>query len=535
MPEFDDALPVNLCQDNGEIFFRGADVARFDRVFQAVVQDAQHLLMTSQYDGVIDHYGKMMLNRLKMRSGMAVETYMPASTEALVSRFNELVNSMSVEQARGEEPSQAPGRIIIVNDPKAVDSDSWALLSRMITDFPGLNMRLVFLLDRIPAAVEKALDRFGSRLLSWEIEPPSATEQLALRKEGMQSGLEFQVERVLSRINQTVSRQLEPDLDGGEQPSLQIDVSDALGEATEAGEREAEDMRALFEEDAAPKKRGGGLLWAIAVFVLALLATTVAGFVSPDVGRQIDRVLVMAGVEQSFFGRDAGGQSVVDAAYDAAQTETPGGDGLSLPELAPLPDDEAEQPAIPETERTELAAAIADESAETDVSTAQGEPAIGDEASTADVDVPEAGVLAETQPPVAAEPVETEAVAVEDAPAEETEAAPEAQAPVATNTEPDTVDPVISTVQAAPANAQFVQHIVYSSQARATAWRGSQPALSDALVVPIRVNGTTQFAVVSGPFVDRGQTRAFVQGLGPDADYWVRTAGSLQQILQTGE
>jgi hypothetical protein len=172
MPEFDDGLPVNLCQDNGEIFFRGADVARFDRVFQAVVQDAQHLLMTSQYDGVIDHYGKMMLNRLKMRSGMAVETYMPASTEALVSRFNELVNSMSVEQARGEEPSQAPGRIIIVNDPKAVDSDSWALLSRMITDFPGLNMRLVFLLDRMPAAVEKALDRFGSRLLSWEIEPP---------------------------------------------------------------------------------------------------------------------------------------------------------------------------------------------------------------------------------------------------------------------------------------------------------------------------------------------------------------------------
>lgn len=527
MPEFDDALPVNLCQDNGEIFFRGADVARFDRVFQAVVQDAQHLLMTSQYDGVIDHYGKMMLNRLKMRSGMAVETYMPASTEALVSRFNELVNSMSVEQARGEEPSQAPGRIIIVNDPKAVDSDSWALLSRMITDFPGLNMRLVFLLDRIPAAVEKALDRFGSRLLSWEIEPPSATEQLALRKEGMQSGLEFQVERVLSRINQTVSRQLEPDLDGGEQPSLQIDVSDALGEATEAGEREAEDMRALFEEDAAPKKRGGGLLWAIAVFVLALLATAVAGFVSPDVGRQIDRVLVMAGVEQSLFGRDASGQSVVDAAYDAAQTETPGGDGLALPELAPLPDGEAETPSIPETERTELAAAIADGSAESDASASEEIPVPADETPPAEVAEDEA--LTESQPEV------VEAATVEDAPVEETEAASEEQAPVATNTEPNAVDPVISTVQAAPANAQFVQHIVYSSRARATAWRGSQPTLSEALVVPIIVNGATQFAVVSGPFLDRGRTRVFVQGLGSDADYWVRTAGSLQQILQTGE
>ncbi len=532
MPEFDDGLPVNLCQDNGEIFFRSADVARFDRVFQAVVQDAQHLLMTSQYDGVIDHYGKMMLNRLKMRSGMAVETYMPASTEALVSRFNELVNSMSVEQARGEEPSQAPGRIIIVNDPKAVDSDSWALLSRMITDFPGLNMRLVFLLDRMPAAVEKALDRFGSRLLSWEIEPPSATEQLALRKEGMESGLEFQVERVLSRINQTVSRQLEPDVDGSEQPSLQIDVSDALGEATEAGEREAEDMRALFEEDAAPKKRGGGLLWVIAIVVLAALATAIAGFVSPDVGRQIDRVLVMAGIEHSVFGRDEDGQSVVDAAYDAAQTETPGRDGLLLPELAPLPDGEPEAPVMPETARTELAEAVADEPAEDNALAASDETNSADQASTEEAP---AENLAEIQTGVASTVVETEIPTAETAQIEET--VDEAQTPARADVEPDAgvVDPVVRAVQAAPASAQFVQHIVYSSRARATAWQASQPNLTDALVVPITINGATQFAVVSGPFVDQGRTRAFVQGLGADADYWVRTAGSLQQILQTGE
>ena len=117
-------------------YFFGALTFRvFKECFDAVVDDAQHLLVTSHYDGVIDHYGRMMLNRLKMRSGMAVETYMPASTEALVTRFNELVNSMSMEEARGEQTSQTPGRIIVVNDPKAIDSDGWALLSRMVTDF----------------------------------------------------------------------------------------------------------------------------------------------------------------------------------------------------------------------------------------------------------------------------------------------------------------------------------------------------------------------------------------------------------------
>ena len=253
---FDD-LPAKLCQDNGEIFFRDSDITRFQRVFDAVVDDSQHLLVTSHFDGVIDHYGKMMLNRLKMRSGLAVETYMPASTEALVVRFNELVDSMSVEEARGENESEAPGRIIVVNDLKAIDSDGWALLSRMVTDFPGLKMRLVFLLDRLPSAVEKALDRLGSRLIRWEVDPPTTEEQLTLRKAGMAEGLEFQVERVLSRINQTVSQHLEPSLSGDEVSiSLQVDVDEALGVASEAGEREADDMRALFEEEESTQKRG---------------------------------------------------------------------------------------------------------------------------------------------------------------------------------------------------------------------------------------------------------------------------------------
>ena len=297
---FDD-LPAKLCQDNGEIFFRDSDITRFQRVFDAVVDDSQHLLVTSHFDGVIDHYGKMMLNRLKMRSGLAVETYMPASTEALVARFNELLDSMSVEEARGENESEAPGRIIVVNDPKAIDSDGWALLSRMVTDFPGLHMRLVFLLDRLPSAVEKALDRLGSRLIRWEVEPPTSDEQLALRKAGMAEGLEFQVERVLSRINQTVSQHLEPSLSADDVSiSLQVDLDEALGVASEAGEREADDMRALFEEEESTQKRGklGPILL---IMIVLVVGTIMAGFVSPEIGKQIDRGLQLVGLRQAFL------------------------------------------------------------------------------------------------------------------------------------------------------------------------------------------------------------------------------------------
>ena len=113
-----DESSTKLCQDNGEIFFQDSDITRFQRVFDVVVDDSQHLLVTSQFDGVIDHYGKMMLNRLKMRSGMAVETYMPASTEALVNRFNELINSMSVDEARGDQASQTRASLLLLTTPR---------------------------------------------------------------------------------------------------------------------------------------------------------------------------------------------------------------------------------------------------------------------------------------------------------------------------------------------------------------------------------------------------------------------------------
>jgi septal ring-binding cell division protein DamX len=524
-----DESPTKLCQDNGEIFFRGSDISRFQRVFDAVVDDAQHLLVTSHYDGVIDHYGKMMLNRLKMRSGMAVETYMPASTEALVTRFNELVNSMSMEEARGEEASQTPGRIIVVNDPKAIDSDGWALLSRMVTDFPGLNMRLVFLLDRIPSHIEKALDRFGSRLLRWEVEPPTSEEQLVLRKEGMAEGLEFQVERVLSRINQTLSQQLEPSLSTDEASvSLRLDVDDALGGATEAGEREADDMRALFEEEE-PKKKSGGLGFIILLLVLGVGATAIAGFVSPDVGSQLDRALKLLGVEESIFTRKEKGQSVVDAAYDSKVESTPSVSQTTLPELPalpPLPTDDGrlaeKQAATPEqTARTELTTQIAESNPAPVPQPTEETPA---PEPTEETPAPEqvVQVSVELQPQPQPEPatvVDTQTAIAPPAPAQET-------------TPPD---PAMELVKSASPRQQFVQHIVLASRARATAWIATQTGVDKAIVVPINVNGATRYAVVSGPFQDRGESRAYIQGLGQGADYWVRTAGSLQRILQDGE
>ena len=63
-------MPTNLLfGEAGEIFFRESDNSRMNRLFETVVNDGLHFLMTSQLNGPVDHYGKLFLNRLKMRSG----------------------------------------------------------------------------------------------------------------------------------------------------------------------------------------------------------------------------------------------------------------------------------------------------------------------------------------------------------------------------------------------------------------------------------------------------------------------------------
>ncbi|MBU24606.1 MAG: hypothetical protein CMD99_01055 [Gammaproteobacteria bacterium] len=515
-----DELSAKLCQDNGEIFFRDSDIKRFQRVFSAVVDDSQHLLVTSHYDGVIDHYGKLILNRLKMRSGLAVETYMPTSTEALVTRFNELVDSMSVEEARGETESDAPGRIVVVNDPKAIDSDGWALLSRMVADFPGLNMRLVFLLDRLPPAVEKALDRLGSRLIRWEVEPPTADEQIALRREGMAEGLEFQVERVLSRINQTVSQQLEPSLSADEvSMSLQVNVDDALGITSEAGEREADDMRALFEEEELSQKRGrlGPILL---IAMVAICGTTMAGFVSPEIGQQIDRGLQFVGFETSIFTRKDRGQSVIDAAYDSSVQTTPQvlrSEEIETSKPLPLPPVENEL-TDKEAARKELATEIAQSTY------------VVTETTQEITDTRNLSAM-ESQTQLSDPVTESGQTDIAEVVSEE----PTASEPDLSAVGPIPDDPAIKIVKNAQVQNQFVQHIVLASKARAEAWITTQTGLTKAIVVPVRVNGKARYAVVSGPFLNRSESQGYIQGLGTSADYWVRTAGSLQRILQDGE
>jgi len=525
-----------LFGESGEIFFRESDQARMARLFETVVNDGLHFVMTSSIHGSVDHYGKLFLNRLKMRSGLAVETFMPVSTDALIARFNSMLADVSVDEAR-DQSVEMQGRVIVINDLHAIDSESLSLLLRLISDFPSLNVRLVFLADQIPKAMERVLERLGSRLIRWDVTPPSPEEQMTLRREAMQVGLEFQVERVLSRINQSVANQLEPSFDlDGEQPSLQLDANRALDSGTEAGEREAEDMKALFEEDEEPVRSQGRFRLFFMLLILLIVGAVGAATVSPEVGRLFNQTLTMMGIDAPFFDREEQGRSVVDAAYDRTLTQMPPAIDAEPPKTEGIEPDSA--PNNAEVNERLIAAREIATATTIETDAAQSDEPTMTEGATEPTQVPlvndpvEQGVTEQAPEPISP-PAEatTETAAVKTMPPVAEPAPVEIPAaPVAR-----VIDPVAEKIRAANPGSQFVQHIVLASAARAEEWLGTQSGLNRAVVVAVSINNATRFAVVSGPFETRAEVREYIQGMDQTADYWVRTARSLQRIVVDGD
>jgi len=240
-------------------------------------------------------------------------------------------------------------------------------------------------------------------------------------------------------------------------------------------------------------------------------------------------------VDASFFDREDQGRSVVDAAYDRTLTQTPPAIDVESPKTEVIEPDpaannaEVNQRLIAATEiatanTTEVTATQADESViNAEVSEPTEAPPVTDPV--------EQGVAEQAPEPISPPTeasTETPAVAL---------ALPAAEpAPVETETPAArTVDPVVEKIRAANPGSQFVQHIVLASAARAEEWLGTQSGLDRAVIVAVSINNATRFAVVSGPFETRAEVREYIQGMDQTADYWVRTARSLQRIAVDGD
>ena len=455
--EFDSRAPL---------LFRAADMLRLEGVVAAVTQDGMSLALLSRHEAILDHYGKILVERLRaVAPEIGIEIYFPASAEALLARFNAALGDYTVQQAMEANVPIAPPKIWIVHDASALPDHEIQLLARLVQHFPGANIRVVMLLPQ-GSKKQKLLISFGRRILNWEIDPPTPEQADIMLAQAQVQGGEGAVRALLQKIAVPLSAPAKQTQDGETQeepplfaatpvappaPVAPAVVAAPLGEAASA-------------PAAKPKASRSWMPWFLGIGSLFLVsAASVAILHREEVVRWL------------------GG---------AGQSDTPSAAAVS--------------PAPASSPSTVVAAAPV-----TSVIVTDGAFAAASSVSAASASPAPAPATA----PVAAVPLPERA-----APSEEVVIAP-AQ-----------IRAGQSWVQQMPAGTFLVQHVIVPSYTEANQWMQAHSNLKRARLVAFYLpnDSNTQYCVVSGPFESLAQASAYVQNPNVPRGSQVRSARDMK-------
>lgn len=245
--------------DGGNIFYRSKDKQRFQYAVNAVIDGEMGLAVIGTNETVLDHYCRMLLARLREHDKFQLEVLLPTDTENLLKRFNEMVEAMSIEQARKAPDDNEPVKLLVINDASLVKDEQWSLLERLLADFPGVNVRLILFIDKMGCPnYEKPLGLFGRKLYRWVAETPSFEEAQQLFQAAKEHGY---VNAVGTLLRQTgLGAAIDPlDFDHGE-----------LQEAT--SELSIDDLDDEYEDltpEPRPSVKGRAGFWVVSIVILA--------------------------------------------------------------------------------------------------------------------------------------------------------------------------------------------------------------------------------------------------------------------------
>jgi hypothetical protein len=206
-------MNIQIQPDSGTLnscVFRAADRMRIDGCANAVAHEGLSLALHCPFEALLDHYMNLLLVRVRQQAPEhRIEVYFPANTDSLLSRFNEVLASQSLNQAVKATSTPNPAQIWLVHDAHTLPESEIQLLARLIQNFPGANIRAILLMSGNPNAQKSPLSAFGRKILRWDIEAPTEEQAQAALEQARQDGNFNPVQQLIQRIQ----RQQRPQLD----------------------------------------------------------------------------------------------------------------------------------------------------------------------------------------------------------------------------------------------------------------------------------------------------------------------------------
>ena len=505
--------------DGGDIFFRMKDKKRLAEAVDAIVENDLGVALIGSNEVILDHYCRMLVTRMRDVDRFQLEVFLPLTTESLLTRFNDMLTAITMEQAVRPPASEQPVRLLVVNDARMVNEEQWSLLVRLLADFPGVNARLVLVINKSGwPGHEKLLHILGKKMHRWMIEAPAADEARALLDAAVERGYQAETEALLieagmgALVGKDQQKDEQADLEGFDPdlPNLpELDVDVLLGVAgSDEFDRDEIDAEANGQSsgDGDQRVEKGIRFWPIIMLVTISIALS---------------LLIIASLYPDYLrpDRQSAGGTASEGNYSRELIAIPTEEELEAKRLKAQADLVSAQAESETNVGSEIKSKI--KVASTDQSPVDAVPA---EEAVIEELVIEQSVIEEPviEEALAEQPIIEKRVTEKPVP----EPAAEVSAPASP------LQRAAEIVASAPRSAYFVQHIVLSSELAAKIYKGRYPALGGANVVPVRLSQNNAYAVISGPFDSRSAAALFTQNSPVADDYWIRGAAQLQAILR---
>ena len=214
--------------DGENLFYRKADKPLYLKAVGAVENEDKSLIVIGD-EGVLDHYCRMLISRLKDNPLFKLEVFLSTSKDGLLKRFNQMLSNLSIDEARQPPTPNTAVQLLVINDAGAIKDQEWALLTRLIRDFPGANVRCAMFVDKASSLeLEGKIEKLGRKVHKWLVHAPTLDEVSDLKLVGDTLGKKLEVEKLL-KLAGLYSEEEKIEIRGEEKLDAVIDIeSDSL-------------------------------------------------------------------------------------------------------------------------------------------------------------------------------------------------------------------------------------------------------------------------------------------------------------------
>ena len=186
--------------NSSEFFFRVTDRLQMESCLTALVQDSKSVAISSESNELIDHFGTAFVRRIRQKlNNTLIEVFLPRDTEAMLERFNQLLNTLSLDVATKSRIGLAPEKVWVVHDANAMGAHELELLTRLIQQFPGAGVSVV-LMFQTQAASRDDFANQHKQFVSWVLELPTAEQKLSAVQQARKNGQEEQALEFFNRL-----------------------------------------------------------------------------------------------------------------------------------------------------------------------------------------------------------------------------------------------------------------------------------------------------------------------------------------------